>query len=246
MHFVLIGINLWAALFLLLALWLGWRLDPLHLRFGVFAASFATLAQCLMLALFMGTAKLVKKHVGLYLLPAALIDRLNRNFFRLLPLTLLGASWFIAAGVIGAMQGSGWIEARIHGPLALAGTIVFAALLPFELRVLRAQHRLLAEMEALLPPRPAGAAPSYPGVDPERPHLTWGKVRAVLWIVGLMGWLPLLSVSFMRMAWATDMLAPTLAVCLPCLIAAAALGRLRLRAELEGHSGASRNPLGGA
>ncbi|HEX9636323.1 MAG TPA: hypothetical protein VGB99_02225 [Acidobacteriota bacterium] len=225
---MLLGLNLWAIGFLAVALVLGWLGHPAHVRFGVFAAGFATLAQSLIFALFMGTAKLIKRHVALYRLPHELIEQLNAILRRLFPLAYLGAVWYVVAGVLGAMQGSGWIGAKIHGWLAAVGVPLLMALVALEYRQLRRNHELLLRMESLIPVA-AGTAPAqppYPGDDPDgKIEITRDKVRALAWIVGVMGWLPLLSVSFVRMAWARDLVPATLAVCIPSLILALLLRR---------------------
>lgn len=228
-HYLLLGLNLWAIGFLAVALWMGWQAHPMHVRAGVFAAGFATLAQSLIFALFMGTAKLVKRHVALYRLPLELVEQVNTILRRLFPPAYVGAVWFVVTGILGAMQGSGWIDTRIHGPLAVIGLLVFLVLAPLEYRELRRNHELLQRMERMIPAPvgPPGAAPrSYPGYDPEgKVEITRDKVRALAWIIGLMGWLPLLFVSFVRMAWALELVPATLAVCIPSLILAQLLRR---------------------
>jgi len=209
---------------------MGWQGHPAHIRFGVFAACFATLAQSLIFALFMGTAKLIQKHVALYQLTHDLIDEVNAILRRLFPPAYVGAIWFVVTGVVGALQGSGWIDARIHGPLAAIGVVLFLVLVPLEYRQLRRNHELLQRMEGLIPKAagPQLAPGQFPGHYPEgKVEITRDKVRALAWILGLMGWLPLLSVSFVRMAWATELLPVTIAVCAPSLVLAQLLRHSR-------------------
>jgi hypothetical protein len=162
MHRVVAGCNLWAILFLTVAVVLGWLDAPRHTAVGIFAAVFALLAQSAIFALFMGASKLVQEHVELFALPAQLLDRVNAIMFPLFRAASIGALAVLPFALFAGLGASGDVPTWLHLWAGAGAVAVLAVLLPGEVRGLRAMHQVLLDMEAALPERGSEPAPPPP------------------------------------------------------------------------------------
>lgn len=196
------GLNTWAIAFLGLAFWLGHLRHPFHIHWAIFAAVFATFSQAVIFALFMGSAKLIKKHIGRFNLPESFLRRLNRLYFRLFPWAMIGSATFPLVGILGGAAQFGTIPLAVHFWAASLGTMVLLIALPFELRVLHANHRLIRDVEAALPDLreiPMVEIEPAPGYQDDRQiDLNRRKIAAACSIFGWAAFVPPASYAFIR------------------------------------------------
>jgi len=160
MHRVIAGFNVWALLFLLVTLGLGFTRSVWHVPLAVFATLFALFAQCAIFALFMGASKLIKEHVELFDLPRSFIERINKLMIPLFRWATGGSMVLVLAAILGGLDASGDASRSIHVGAGLLATVVLAVAVRFELPHLRGMHDLLREMEDALPERPTPRPPA--------------------------------------------------------------------------------------
>lgn len=170
MHRVIAGCNAWAIVFLLAALVLGAMRSPAHVSFGLFAAVFGILAQSLVFALFMGASKLLKEHVTRYALDQRHLRAANAILFPLFRRATIGSLSMFAFTILAGLAASGEVAPAIHVAAGVAATLALAAVLPGEVRGLRAMHVVLHEMERAIP-EPAAGVPDQPAAPATPPAL---------------------------------------------------------------------------
>ena len=229
MHRLFLGCNLWNALFLVAAAALGWAGSPHHVRVAVFAAVFACLVQCGVVALFLGAAKLVKEHVARLGMPMALIDRVNHVYHKLVPMAAAGAVAVAAAAIVGGLADLGRAPLWLHHAMALGAGAYLIGIIPIEYFLHRRMHGVLADVERLLPP---GAEPGRgpDGHVPEEVALDRGSLARALLYVGLTLPLPYFGYTFIAGRDVSFLMVPTLVLAAACLGGSA---WLRFRSQRE-------------
>jgi len=208
-HRLFLGLNLWGGGFLVAAALAGWSGWPHHVRLGVFTTVFACLVQSGVVALFLGAAKLIKEHVGRFGMPLSFIDRLNVSYHRLVPMAsisvVLTAAQAIAGGLADVGRAPGWL----HHLLAIAATVFYIAIIPFQYRHHRSIHGIVTDVEKRLPATDA-AATAHPGYKPDQVVLDRiGRARALLYI-GLTIPMPYLGYTFIVGSDVSFLLLPTI------------------------------------
>lgn len=226
MHRLFLGCNLWNALFLTAAAYLGASGSPLHARVSVFAAVFSCLVQCGAIALFLGAARLTREHVGRFNMPLSLIDRLNHVYHRLMPMAAVGAAMMAAAAVLGGAAHLGVVPVWMHAAPAAVASLYLLAIIPFEYRLQARLHVIIGDVERLLPPpEQIPTTASRPGYSPDQVVLDRaGRAKALLYI-GLTLPVPYLGYTFISGHDVSYLLVPTVVLTAACLGGAA---RLRL------------------
>ncbi|HZI95320.1 MAG TPA: hypothetical protein VFE84_13830 [Patescibacteria group bacterium] len=221
MHRLFLGCNLWNALFLLSAAYLGITGSPQHARVSIFASVFACLVQSAVIALFIGAAKLTKEHVGRFDMPASLIGRVNRIYHRLFPMAAIGVALTAAASILGGAAHLGRVPMWLHVAPAAAAALYLIAIIPFEYVLQARMHEVILDVEKLLPPADQiSAAPSRPGYRPDEVVLDRaGRAKALLY-VGLTLPLPYLGYTFISGHDVSFLLVPTVVLTVACLGAA--------------------------
>ena len=155
MHLVILGLNVWALVFLALAVVAGYARAGFHANLGLLAAVIQVMSQSAVFALFLGAAKTLKETVKVYELPSTLVDRTSVIYFRLFPWALGGALIGATAAILGGAAGV--LEARAqwrtaHGLLAL-GAFAFQAIATWpEFQQIRAMHDILGDLARAVPP----------------------------------------------------------------------------------------------
>jgi len=222
MHRLWLGCNIWNALFLVAAAWMGWAGSPHHVRVSIFTAVFTCLVQCGIIALFLGAAKLTKEHVGRFNMPLRLIDQLNSVYHRLIPMAAVGATWVAAAAIAGGLSHVGGIPLWIHSLLATGAFLYLIAIIIPEYRLLSKMHDVISQVEGLLPAQgSAGPVLPHPGYHPDRIVLDRaGRAKALLYL-GLSLPLPYLGYTYISGHDISYLLIPTAVSTLLCLAGAA-------------------------
>ncbi len=222
MHRLFLGCNLWNALFLTAAVWLGLSGSRHHVRVSVFAAVFACMIQSGIIALFLGAAKLAKEHVGRFNMPLDLIGRINEVYHKLIPIAAIGTVWMATAAIVGGLSDLQRVPALAHGALAFGVYLYLMVIIPVEYRLQSKLHGVLQDIERLVPPAEEhAAAPSHPLYNPDRIVMdSAGRARALLYI-GLTLPLPYLGYTFIAGRDMSLFLIPTILLTLICLAASA-------------------------
>lgn len=222
MHRLFLGCNLWSILFLTATVVLGLAGSPHHVRVAIFASIFACLIQSGVVALFLGAAKLAKEHIGRFDMPLSLIDRINEIYHRLIPMAAIGTVWTAAVAIIGGAVDKGSAPLWIHRVLAIGVFAYLVSIIPFEFKLQRAMHEILADVEKLVPPaEKIPEAPSHPNYKPDRVVMDrTGRAKALLYI-GLTLPAPYLGYSFIAGKDVSYLLVPTIIATVACLGASA-------------------------
>lgn len=187
MHRAIAGFNLWALLFLLVALALGFAGARYHVMVAIFAVVFAMLAQCSIFALFMGASKLVKEHVERFGLGQELVERTNRLMIPLFRWASVGAMAVLLTGILGGLAASRDVGPWPHVISGLVTIIVVLLALGEEIPRLREMHEVLLAMEAAVPERSEGEPPPPPPDQPDdlRPRaLTYVGSTVLVMVLG--------------------------------------------------------------
>jgi len=222
MNRLFLGLNLWGILFLVSAGGLGWVGSPWHLRVGIFAAFFACLVQCGIIALFLGAAKLIKEHVGRFDMPLTLIDRLNLVYHRLFPMAAIGAVAVAVAAVVGGLADLGRAPGWLHLGLAVGAAVYLVVVMPLEYRLHTRLHGVILDVERHLPADGEDHAVTGAGEPPAGRRMPDPEARAkALLYVGLTLPLPYLGYTFISGEDVSLLLVPTIVLTGVCLVGAA-------------------------